>query len=222
MTRWIDTHALPDNPNLDFETALWQEGCLSVGGLDEAGRGAWAGPVVAAVVVLPSTADIAYTLTGVNDSKQLTANQRQNFEKIIKVNSAGYGIGQADHIEIDSIGILAATRLAMMRALEQLSINAGHLLIDYLHLPDYPLKQTALIKGDARSLSIACASILAKTHRDAIMTDLDQIYPGYGFASHKGYGTQKHRAALEKLGVSTVHRKSFRPVSAISCQDYQP
>lgn len=111
------------------------------------------------------------------------------------------------------IGILAATRLAMSRALDGLHQRPDHLLIDYLKLPDCGIKQTPLVKGDARCLSIACASILAKTARDSLMVQLDQEYPGYGFAAHKGYGTAKHRAALIKLGASAVHRRSFKPVS---------
>ncbi len=215
MTRWLDTHILPDKPNLEFETALWEEGCLIVGGIDEAGRGAWAGPVSAAVVVLPVDQSIQDKLAGVNDSKLLTADQRNRMADLIREYAREWKVGTSSSIEIDEIGILQATRLAMMRAIMQLISVPDHLLIDYLKLPSFPVKQTPLIKGDARSLSIASASILAKTYRDAIMISLDAEYPGYGFKQHKGYGTAMHRAALLEIGACAVHRKSFRPVSTI-------
>jgi len=216
MTRWLDTHTLPDQPNLEFETALWEEGCLIIGGLDEAGRGAWAGPVSAAVVVLPVDQHIQKKLSGVNDSKQLTADQRSRMADVIREYAREWKVGISTSVEIDEIGILQATRLAMIRAIEQLTDPPHHLLIDYLKLPACTVKQTPLIKGDARSLSIASASILAKTYRDAVMISLDAEYPGYGFKQHKGYGTAMHRAVLMKKGACAVHRKSFRPISSIS------
>jgi ribonuclease HII len=145
----------------------------------------------------------------VRDSKQLTPDQRETTrEKILQL-ALAWGVGYATNEEIDLIGILPATRIAAWRALKSLSISPAHLLLDYIFLPDIPVPQTALIKGDCRSLSIAAASILAKTARDATLRELDQVYPGYGFAAHKGYGTEAHRAALQRLGACPLHRLSF-------------
>jgi ribonuclease HII len=205
----FDPSLLPSEPDLSFELALWDAGLTTVAGIDEAGRGALAGPVAAAAVILPPEQEIAGCLKGVRDSKQMTACQRERVrEKIIQY-AAAWGVGFATAGEIDQIGILPATRLAACRALEALSLYPLHLLLDYLFLPDIPTPQTALIKGDRRSLSIASASILAKTSRDALMRELDLTYPGYGFAAHKGYGTLAHREALLRMGASPVHRISF-------------
>jgi ribonuclease HII len=205
----FDLSLLPPEPDLSFERALWEAGLPTVAGIDEAGRGALAGPVAAAAVVLPSEEGIMEYLKGVRDSKQMTASQRETArEKILKY-AVTWGVGFASSEEIDQIGILPATRLAACRALEALTPPPTHLLLDYLFLPEVAIPQTALIKGDCRSLSIAAASILAKTSRDALLRELELIYPGYGFASHKGYGTQAHREAIQQLGVSPVHRLSF-------------
>jgi ribonuclease HII len=205
----FDLSLLPPEPDLSFEQALWEAGLPIVAGIDEAGRGALAGPVAAAAVVLPPEVGIIECLKGVRDSKQMTPIQRETArEKILKY-AVTWRVGFASSEEIDHIGILPATRLAACRALEALTPPPTHLLLDYLFLPEVSLPQTALIKGDCRSLSIAAASILAKTSRDALLRELELIYPGYGFASHKGYGTRAHREAIQRLGVSPVHRLSF-------------
>ena len=199
-------------PHLEFERPLWETGCLFVAGIDEAGRGALAGPVAAGAVVLPFSPDIADLLSGVRDSKLMTPNQRQTWAETIRDLAAGWAVGTASPGEIDQIGIVPATRLAARRALDALAVVPGHLLLDFLRLPEVDLPQTALVKGDRRSLSIAAASVLAKTTRDALLEQLDDEHPGYGFARHKGYGTAAHRAALRRLGPSPVHRRTFRPL----------
>ena len=202
-------------PDLSLETPLWQAGLLALAGLDEAGRGAWAGPVAAAAVVLPPSGDtLLELLPGVRDSKLMTARQRGLWAGKIHAAAVAWAVGWAACEEIDSLGILPATRLAMQRAVAQLGLPPEHLLIDAVRLPALPLPQTALVRGDQRSLSIAAASVLAKTARDAWMTDLDEQYPGYGFAAHKGYGTARHRRALDKLGPCPQHRLSFAPLRA--------
>jgi ribonuclease HII len=210
--RRYDPADIPPAPNLAFEQALWRGGLHRVAGLDEAGRGAWAGPVCAAAVILPSCADVAEQLNGVRDSKQMLPAARCRWAAQIHVVAAAWGVGFASCTEIDRLGIVPATRLAMQRALQQCADSAEHLLIDALFLPAEAIPQTALIKGDARSLSIAAASVLAKTARDALLVEMDQRYPGYGFAAHKGYGTAAHRAALRHLGACPEHRLSFAPL----------
>lgn len=212
MAQHIDQPRFRSNPDLSFEQNLWQSGVQHVAGLDEAGRGALAGPVVAAALILPSDRSILKTLHGVRDSKALTPSARTFWAHCLHQESLTWGIGFASQQEIDTLGILPATRLAAQRALDGLIFPPQHLLLDYIFLPDSPLPQTALIKGDARSLSIAGASILAKTARDALLCELDQIYPGYGFAIHKGYGTPGHLQALKDLGPCPIHRFSFAPV----------
>ncbi len=205
----FDRSLIPPEPDLSFEQVLWQAGLTSVAGIDEAGRGALAGPVAAAVVILPPEQKIRLRLKGVRDSKQLTPWQRETLRERILQYAAAWGVGFASSAEIDQLGILPATRLAACRALEALILLPSHLLLDYILLPDVVTPQTALVKGDCRSLSIAAASILAKTSRDAVMRDLDLVYPGYGFARHKGYGTIAHRQAIRQLGLSPLHRVSF-------------
>ncbi len=205
----FDLNLLPPEPDLSFEMALWKAGMTVVAGIDEAGRGALAGPVAAGAVILPPDETIMSCLSGVRDSKQLSAEQREKAREKILGHAIAYGVGFATSQEIDQIGILPATRLAIQRALACLELAPAHLLLDYLLLPDVQIPQTALIKGDCRSLSIAAASILAKTSRDAVLRELELTYPGYGFASHKGYGTQAHRAALRRLGACPIHRLSF-------------
>lgn len=202
----------PAAPSLEFELPLWQAGVVHVAGLDEAGRGCWAGPVTAAVVILPPGPDVLNTLCGVRDSKQMSARQREVWAERIRCTAQAWSVAQATAAEIDALGIVPATRLAMQRALNSLNLPPQHLLIDALRLPGVALPQTVLIKGDARSLSIAAASVLAKTARDAGMVELDAQYPGYGFAAHKGYGTRAHRAALDALGACRQHRFSFAPL----------
>lgn len=197
-------------PDLEFEQPLWEAGFLRVGGIDEAGRGPLAGPVTAAVVILPADPLIANRLSGVRDSKQMTPLQRAAWAVEIRHQAAAWGEGFASAQEIDTFGIVPATRLAAWRALQSLAQPPQYLLLDYLLLPACDLPQTALVKGDCRSLSIASASVLAKTARDELMIELDQQYPGYGLARHKGYGTSAHLAALQRLGPSPIHRLTFR------------
>lgn len=203
---------IPTAPDLHFELSLWQAGQTAVAGLDEAGRGAWAGPVCAGAVILPPDPAVLNRLNGVRDSKQMTPRQRAAWAEQIQAAALTWGVGFASNEEIDAQGILPATRLAMQRALQALSLPPQHLLIDALRLPGDACPQTALIKGDARSLSIAAASVLAKTSRDALMTGLEEQFPGYGFARHKGYGTSQHREALVALGPCALHRFSFAPL----------
>jgi ribonuclease HII len=200
-----------DNPDAKFETELWQSGLLYVAGLDEAGRGALAGPVAVGAVILPNdTTLLSSALSGARDSKQMTPRQRERLAIPIKEIALNWSVGFADAYEIDLQGIVRATRLAAIRALHQFSLSPQYLLTDFrLELPQLEISQTSLVKGDAHCLSIACASILAKTERDALMRDLDIRYPGYGLAKHKGYGTQAHRSAMKRLGLSEIHRRSF-------------
>jgi ribonuclease HII len=203
------------NPTLDWEKRLWAGGYRQVAGLDEAGRGAWAGPVVAAAVILPpDDLDLARRLAGVRDSKTLPAARREVLWATIGRYAVAVGVGVVPADEIDALGIIAATRRAMALALQALSTPADYLLIDHLRLPDQPLPQQHPPKGDAHILSIAAASIVAKVSRDRLMVELDACFPGYGFARHKGYGTAQHRAALYALGPCAIHRRSFAPLSS--------
>ena len=199
-------------PDLQFEYPLWHSGQSCVAGLDEAGRGAWAGPVSAGAVVLPVDLEIQKHLSGVRDSKQMTPRQREHWSAEVKDFALAWQVGFSSQEEIDAIGIVPATRLAMLRALAGLTVHPQHLLIDALLLREVELPQTALVKGDSRSLSIAAASVLAKVARDTLMIEMEGAYPGYGFARHKGYGTRIHRAALDRLGPCQLHRRSFRPI----------
>ena len=209
----------PACPDLSLEIPLWSAGLRALAGLDEAGRGAWAGPVAAGAVILPGNADILERLCGVRDSKCMSARQREEWAKRIKIEALAWGVGYASSEEIDAHGIVSATRLAMQRALVKLNLKPEHLLIDALILPAEDLPQTSLYKGDARSLSIAAASVLAKTGRDDCMRALDTEYPAYGFARHKGYGTRQHLAALQRQGPCSIHRNSFAPVKNLNLQN---
>lgn len=208
----IDPSLIPDKPDLSFEESLWNAGHSLVVGIDEAGRGCLAGPVAASAVILPVSGDIPDDLAGIRDSKQLSAEQRDRERLRIENRALAWGVGWATNTEIDHYGILPATRLAAWRALSQLPINPEHLLVDYFVLPDIPLPQTRLVKGDNRSLSIAAASILAKTHRDTWMIENATSYPAYGFEKNKGYGTAFHREALQVHGPCKLHRLSFAPL----------
>jgi len=206
----FDPALIPESPNLDFEQPLWQVGARLVAGLDEAGRGALAGPVFAAAVILPPEPErMLRALAGARDSKQLSAKAREELAGRIKAESAAWGLGWAEADEIDRVGIARAGRLAFCRSLEGLALAPEYLLLDYFRLPEMNLPQTALVKGDQRSLSIACASILAKTARDERMRAEEESFSGYGFARNKGYGTLTHRRAIAELGVCVLHRKSF-------------
>jgi len=198
-------------PDLAFEGELWQSGLTHIAGMDEAGRGALAGPVaVGAVILRPSLRSQGHALSGVRDSKQMTPLARARLAPRIKESALAWSVGFASSDEIDSLGIVAATRLAALRTLESLSFFPSYLLTDFrLELPELDLPQTSLVKGDVKCLSIAAASVLAKTARDALMCELDLQYPGYGLGKHKGYGTPSHRQAMKRLGYSSIHRKSF-------------
>lgn len=210
----FDRSLIPPSPDLSFELALWQQGFTLVAGIDEAGRGALAGPVVVGAVVLPADlTDLATQLPGVRDSKQLTACERDRAALLIKRVAFTCAVGLAESAEIDQLGIARATRLAAIRAIDQLASVPQHILIDYIKLRESDLTQTSLVKGDQRSLSIACASILAKTFRDVLMVRLSEQFPNYGFARHKGYGTAAHLTAIQACGACPIHRLSFAPFS---------
>jgi len=201
-------------PTLETENLFWRQGLPYVAGLDEAGRGAWAGPVYAAAVILPQAPEAQANLKGVRDSKLLSARQRTQFSKKIIATALAVGIGKAEAEEIDELGIVPATRLAMQRALAALPIAPQALIIDALRLPSVLLPQQAFPYADARSLSVAAAGIMAKVSRDCWMIDIAEAqYPHYGFAQHKGYGTAQHREALQSIGPCLLHRYSFRPVA---------
>ena len=215
MTRRIDPSLIPLAPDLSFEHALWKEGLFYIAGIDEAGRGCLAGPVTASAVILPQMEEVMGDFSAVRDSKQISRKVREREQKVIEENSLDWGVGYASNLEIDRYGIVPATRLAVGRALEELKHHPQHLLVDYIVLPNNNLPQTRLVKGDARSLSIAAASILAKTHRDDLMNTLSKKYPIYDLATNKGYGTAAHREALSKFGPSPLHRLSFAPMRSI-------
>lgn len=198
--------------------ALWRKGYKYVGGIDEAGRGAWAGPVFAAIVVLSSNDSNPVLMGNVRDSKQMTPAQRDRWCPIIKEQCLEWGIGYATNAEIDTQGIVPATRLAIQRALVNLKFRPDILLLDYLTIPDVSIPQRGLIRGDQQVLSISAASVLAKTARDKFMIEMDGIYPGYSFRSNKGYGTLTHRRALAQAGVCHIHRISFKPISVVKHQ----
>ncbi len=205
-----------NTPNLHQEHALARQGHARVAGLDEAGRGAWAGPVVAAGVILPRNAMRLSALHDVRDSKLLTPRQREALLAPIYEAALAVGVGLASHDEIDALGIVPATRLAMQRAIEAFDILPEALLIDALRLPAVPLPQRVLYHADTLCLSVAAASIVAKVTRDRGMVELDKQYAGYGFAQHKGYGTAMHQQALTELGPSAIHRMTFRPISELA------
>jgi len=193
---------------LRYEQEQWSAGVTLVAGVDEAGMSPLAGPVAAAAVIFRPGTRIA----GVDDSKKLTASERERLAVIIKGEALAWAVAFCDHDEIDRINIHWGGILAMQRAVLRLGVSPEHLLIDARRLRDVAIPQQRIVKGDAKSLSIAAASILAKTTRDAHMTELEAAYPGYGFARHKGYPVREHVAALRALGASPVHRRSFGPV----------
>ena len=200
-------------PDLWEEMAFYAEGYRHIAGLDEAGRGSWAGPVVAGAVILPlHRPDLSQELDGVRDSKQLTPRQRERLYPIIESTALAAGVGIVPPQEIDKVGIVPATRQAMSLAIAQLDLPPDFLLIDYLTLSGLPISQKSITHGDALSLSIAAASIVAKVTRDRLMVQLDARYPGYGFARHKGYGTPQHRESLFCLGPCPIHRLSYAPM----------
>jgi ribonuclease HII len=196
---------------LQFESALWGAGLLHVAGVDEAGMSPLAGPVAAAAVIFAPRSRIP----GVDDSKKLDAETREQLAAEIKARAVAWCVAFAEVEEIDRVNIYWAGLLAMRRAVEGLSIAPQHILIDARRLRELTTPQQAIVQGDGKSLTIAAASILAKTARDALMCKLDAEYPGYGFSKHKGYPVREHRAALARLGASPVHRRSFAPVREI-------
>ncbi len=193
---------------LRFEVELWDRGVARIAGVDEAGMAPLAGPVVAAAVILPRD----FRARGIDDSKQLDAAERERLAVEIKRAAVAWAVGITAVEEIDAINIYRAGLLAMRRAVEGLATAPEHLLIDARRLPELAIPQDGIIHGDALSLTIAAASILAKTTRDALMADYDRAFPGYGFARHKGYPTAEHFAALSSLGACAIHRRSFAPV----------
>lgn len=209
--RTLSTDDAISHAPYDEEEALLDRGFYYVAGIDEVGRGPLAGPVVAGVVILPPRPQGTW-LDGIRDSKAITAAQRERSYDAILENAWASATGQASALEIDEMGIVPATALAMRRALDGLALMPQFLLIDAFPLPDVDIPQKAIVKGDALSLSIAAASIVAKVTRDRIMTEFDREYPEYGFAGHKGYGSAEHISRIETFGPCPVHRYSFAPV----------
>jgi ribonuclease HII len=201
-----------EDPDFVEELVLHGQGYRLVAGIDEVGRGALAGDVLAGAVILPADADVMQQLHGVRDSKQLSARQREHLSTIIQAEALAIGLGRVPAPEIDRLGIVPATRRAMMLAIANLGLRPDYLLIDAVWLPDVDIPQKAVIKGDVHCLSIAAASVMAKVTRDAIMVELDGRYAGYGFARNKGYGTVEHRLQLRSLGPCAIHRRSYAPV----------
>ena len=198
---------------LAYEKELYTQGIQLIAGVDEVGRGPLAGPVVAAAVILPK----ACKIPGLNDSKKIPKSKHKEIYEAVLQNAIAIGIGIKDNQVIDQVNIYEATKLAMMEAIGQLEPQPQHLLIDAMRL-DLPIPQTSIIKGDANSLSIAAASIVAKVTRDQMMEEFDCEYPGYDFTQNAGYGTANHLAGLHKLGVTPIHRRSFEPVKSM-CED---
>jgi ribonuclease HII len=206
-------------PNLDHENELESQGYEFIAGIDEVGRGALAGPVVASAVILPRSTSLPW-FELVRDSKELNSGKRDSLFDLITKAAVAVGIGVVPPQVIDSINILKATRLAMIQAVEKLLTQPTFLLIDRITLPQCPIPQRGITRGDKLCLSIACASIIAKVTRDHIMEESAQVYPDYGFAQHKGYGTRKHISCLQELGPSPIHRLYFAPVrNAITSQN---
>ena len=199
---------------LTYEKELYAQGIQLIAGVDEVGRGPLAGPVVAAAVILP----INCKIPGLNDSKKIPKSKHQAIYQAVLDQAISVGIGVKDNHVIDQVNIYEATKLAMLEAIHELEPQPQHLLIDAMKL-DLPISQTSIIKGDANSLSIAAASIVAKVTRDQMMAAYDQEYPGYDFAQNAGYGTTKHLEGLEKQGVSPIHRRSFEPIKSMTDVD---
>jgi len=207
----MKARALSQFPNLDEEDKLKSQGYELIAGIDEVGRGALAGPVVAGAVILPHPANLPW-FGLVRDSKELDPRKRETLFELINKEAVAVGIGIVPSQVIDSVNILRATKLAMMQAVEKLPKQPNFLLIDRVTLSQCPIPQRGITRGDKLCLSIACASIIAKVTRDRMMEEFDRIYPGYGFAHHKGYGTGSHISCLQKLGPSPIHRLYFAPV----------
>ena len=196
---------------LAYEKELYAQGIQLIAGVDEVGRGPLAGPVVAAAVILPENCKIP----GLNDSKKIPKSKHQAIYQAVLDQALSVGIGVKDNQVIDQVNIYEATKLAMLEAIQELDQQPQHLLIDAMKL-DLPISQTSIIKGDANSLSIAAASVVAKVTRDQMMAAYDQEYPGYDFGQNAGYGTSKHLEGLEKYGVTPIHRRSFEPIKSMT------
>ena len=202
----------------EFELAARAEGARLVAGVDEVGRGPLFGPVVAAAVILPAGAEFADHFEGLNDSKKLNEEERVHFDARVRDAALAWAVAEVDVQTIDRINILQASRLAMKIAVEglrQRGCDPDHLLIDGNQKIDAVCRQTTIVQGDARSLSIAAASVIAKVHRDRLLCELDAQFPGYGLAHNKGYSTPEHKAALLRLGITEMHRRSFQPVAEL-------
>jgi ribonuclease HII len=201
-------------PGWAEEKQLWKQGFSSIAGLDEAGRGCLAGPVVAGAVIMPPRLKGEWVAM-VRDSKVLTPEKREYLYCHIVSMAISFGVGVVDNTQIDCLGIAPATRLAMKQAVEHLDCRPDYLLVDYLKLPDIPLPQKGIVDGDALCFSIACASIIAKVSRDRLMCELDATYPGYHLAKHKGYGTALHMECISQKGISPIHRRTFAPLKSM-------
>lgn len=188
-----------------YEDEGYKNGFMCIGGVDEAGRGPLAGPVVSSVVIFKKDTFIE----GINDSKKLSEEKRNELFEIIKEKAIDYGIGVVNNYDIDKFNVLNATYMATKKALSQLKVKPDYLLVDALIIPSEKMVQNSIVKGDTKSISIAGASILSKVTRDSIMYEYDKIYPQYGFKNHKGYGTNEHYEAIKKYGISDIHRKTF-------------
>lgn len=214
MTALLQPIRRSEFPHLNREIALSEQGYRCIAGLDEAGRGAWAGPVVAAAVILP--VDRPYSLRqalhGLNDSKQLSWQERERLFEIIQQVALGVAVGMASPALVDAVNVVAATRCAMQQALENLDPPPDYLLLDHLGLPAIALPQDAFPKADAISLTVAAASVMAKVTRDRLMAAYHLEYPGYAFDRHKGYGTRAHQLALAEHGPCPIHRLSYQPL----------
>ncbi|MBE4908746.1 ribonuclease HII [Bacillus luteolus] len=216
LTRWEKTKRETESLELlfkemsEYENNLYHQGINTIAGVDEVGRGPLAGPVVAAAVILPK----GFKLLGLNDSKKLTDNMKNDLFEAINKEALAIGIGIISAEKIDEVNIYEATKLAMVKAINQLSIKPEHLLIDAMKLP-INIPQTSIIKGDSASISIAASSIVAKVTRDRLMKRLGDIYPEYGFENHMGYGTKEHINALQEFGSTIEHRQSFAPVASV-------
>jgi ribonuclease HII len=206
-----------DLPHLQKEIALLQQGYRFVAGLDEAGRGAWAGPVVASAVVLPiDQPDLANTLAGLRDSKQLRPVERERLFELIQQTALAFAWGLASAEMVDQLNVVGATRYAMAQALSRLNPAPNYLLLDHLWLPAISLPQEAFPKADNISLSVAAASVVAKVTRDRLMIEYHQTYPAYAFNQHKGYGVKAHQLALAQCGPCPLHRMSYRPLKTLT------
>ncbi len=194
-----------------YEKELWKNGINLIAGMDEVGRGPLIGPVVTACVILPKD----FVLEGLTDSKKLSEKKREEFYDYIMEHAISVGIGMMDEKVIDEVNIYEATKLAMYQAVEKSKVKPEHVLIDAMKLDKLEMPSTSIIKGDAKSISIAAASVIAKVTRDRMMIELDKKYPMYGFKSHKGYPTKKHIEAIKEYGLIDGYRKTFKPISEI-------